>query len=253
GYAYAVEISDSIIYVADQGIGLKTYTLGDTLNPTLRNTHLLSGDCMDIAIKNDYLYMACGASGMVVFGLADPLAPDSVKTYDTPGFLNQITLVDTFAYLADETGGMLAYSISSPGDPYLIGRFNSPGTARGTAPYGDFVILADGDSVFVTANWFPNAVEESGISLPQGLELTGCYPNPFNSTTQIEFELASPTIITLDIYDICGRKIVNIVKGEFTAGKHSASWDASGMTSGVYFIRLNNGSKTTTKTITYLK
>jgi hypothetical protein len=121
------------------------------------------------------------------------------------------------------------------------------------AAYGYYAILADGDSVFVTAPQYPNSIVDNQTFLPNNLKLSGCYPNPFNSSTNIEFELAVESNISLDIFDICGRKIANVAKGQYSAGKYSVLWDASTRVSGVYFIRLDNGIKATTKTATYLK
>jgi hypothetical protein len=254
GYAYAVEVfSDSVIYIADQGVGLQTYTLGDTLNPTQRNSRLLVGDCMDVAIKDSFLYVACGTSGMVVFGLTNPLSPDSIKTYDTPGYLNQIIFADTFAFLSDEASGIYAYSVSSPGNPVLVGEWNTPGAARGMAWLYPFALVADVDTLFVVAPWFPNAIDDNDVSLPENIKLNGCYPNPFNPSAKIDFELANQSNVALDIFDICGRKVANIAKGVYGPGKYTVSWDATGFPSGVYFVRLNDGSKTIVKTATYLK
>jgi hypothetical protein len=85
------------------------------------------------------------------------------------------------------------------------------------------------------------------------MKLTGCYPNPFNSSTRIDFELSSQSNISLDIYDICGRRVTNLAKGDYGPGKYAVYWDAAEFVSGVYFIRLADDASSVTKIATYLK
>jgi hypothetical protein len=63
------------------------------------------------------------------------------------------------------------------------------------------------------------------------------YPNPFNQTTNIVFELPEPENIALSIYDVSGREVGRIFRGLLSAGIHHCAYDASDLTSGIYFIR----------------
>jgi len=64
------------------------------------------------------------------------------------------------------------------------------------------------------------------------------YPNPFSSSTIIEYKLAYPGQVSLTIYDIGGRKIQTLVNEFQTAGKHTFNWDASQFSEGLYFSEL---------------
>jgi len=84
------------------------------------------------------------------------------------------------------------------------------------------------------------------------------HPNPFNPTTQIEFSVGKTGPVSLDIYDAAGRLVRHLVRGDQTAGSHSATWDGrdeSGhaSSSGVYFCRLRAGSVTQTRRLVLLK
>ena len=68
------------------------------------------------------------------------------------------------------------------------------------------------------------------------------YPNPFNPLTNISFSLSEPSEITLDVFNIKGQLIENLAHSRFEAGDHQISWNADNFASGIYFIRLNNGS-----------
>jgi hypothetical protein len=63
------------------------------------------------------------------------------------------------------------------------------------------------------------------------------HPNPFNPSTQFRFELPEPSNVTLVIYDILGRQVAELLKGEFEAGYHSITWNASSFASGIYLAR----------------
>ena len=70
------------------------------------------------------------------------------------------------------------------------------------------------------------------------LELTGCYPNPFNSSTQIEFSIRKHSRVELSIFDINGNVVAEIFNDNKNAGHHLAYWNADGFATGVYFVRL---------------
>ena len=61
------------------------------------------------------------------------------------------------------------------------------------------------------------------------------YPNPFNPLTRIAFDSPIEGRVTLTIYDMLGREVARLFDGEITAGSHSYSWDASNVSSGMYF------------------
>ena len=79
------------------------------------------------------------------------------------------------------------------------------------------------------------------------------YPNPFNPETNIKFGLPSNHNISLEIYDIKGRIIKELVNEEFSAGYHTVTWNAENISSGIYIIRMFAGHFTQTQKIILLK
>jgi len=75
-------------------------------------------------------------------------------------------------------------------------------------------------------------------SLPKKYRLYSNYPNPFNPTTIINYELPITNEVELSIYNLFGQKVVNLVSGKQAAGRYQVEWDASGYSSGVYYYRL---------------
>jgi len=73
------------------------------------------------------------------------------------------------------------------------------------------------------------------------------YPNPFNPNTKIEFRIAYSGLVTLKVYDILGREIIILVSEEKNAGAYEVEFDASGLSSGIYFYQLKAGGFMQTK------
>lgn len=76
------------------------------------------------------------------------------------------------------------------------------------------------------------------VSVPKKFEVSQNYPNPFNPMTNIDYQLPYDSKVTLIIFDMLGREIVKLIDQEFKAGYYSKSFDASNISSGIYFYRL---------------
>lgn len=74
--------------------------------------------------------------------------------------------------------------------------------------------------------------------LPAEFALLSNYPNPFNSTTIIRYTLARPSQVTIDIYDILGRRVQTLLNQYLPAGDHQVPWHVNDLTSGIYLYRI---------------
>ena len=74
--------------------------------------------------------------------------------------------------------------------------------------------------------------------LPGDFALSPAYPNPFNPTTTVSFALPVTSKVLLEVYDINGRNIDEIIKYNMDAGYHSVIWNADNNASGVYFVEM---------------
>jgi CubicO group peptidase (beta-lactamase class C family) len=89
--------------------------------------------------------------------------------------------------------------------------------------------------------------------VPKQIALSQIYPNPFNAQTTIHYSLPKQSLVTVDIFDILGRKIETLTEGLKSAGEHQAVWDAGDQSSGIYFYRIKAGDKVETKKMLLLK
>ncbi|NNE45200.1 MAG: T9SS type A sorting domain-containing protein, partial [Rhodothermales bacterium] len=98
------------------------------------------------------------------------------------------------------------------------------------------------------------ALGNESAETPGTFRLLGNYPNPFNPSTAIRYELATNAYITLKVHDALGREVARLVDGPMPPGSHTASWTTGDIVpSGVYFVRLSTGEQTQTRPVVLLR
>ncbi|HXG00003.1 MAG TPA: choice-of-anchor J domain-containing protein [Bacteroidota bacterium] len=107
------------------------------------------------------------------------------------------------------------------------------------------------DDVRIT-RYLSSAVPEAG-PLPQHYELSQNYPNPFNPSTSIRFKLKEAGHTTLTVYNVIGERVATVFDGGLTAGTYTVQFDASHLSSGVYYYRLSSGSFVAARAMIVLK
>ena len=113
------------------------------------------------------------------------------------------------------------------------------------------------DGIVNSEGWNVEGLEEdlelSALSTPADFSLLTAYPNPFNPTTNLKFELGNAANVTLAVFDIQGREVARLVSGFQSAGQHVVSFDAVNFASGVYFARLTGANINQTQKLMLLK
>jgi len=79
------------------------------------------------------------------------------------------------------------------------------------------------------------------------------YPNPFNPATKISWQTSTGAHQTIRIYDAIGNEILTLIDEYVPAGNHEVTFDATGLSTGIYFYRLKAGDKTQSKKMILLK
>ena len=88
---------------------------------------------------------------------------------------------------------------------------------------------------------------------PNEFVLDQNYPNPFNPSTIISFSVPQSSFVTLKVYDVLGNEVSTLVNETKEAGKYNISFDASGLSNGVYFYSINSDNFTSTKKMLLMK
>lgn len=148
--------------------------------------------------------------------------------------------------LAIPDNEMVIKNVSYNGQPYnnFISASRTLTLPAGTR--GEFAVSFEPASI-------TNIAVSNHNAAPVTYELFQNYPNPFNPATTISFNVSSLSFVTLKVYDILGREVKTLVDGYKTQGKYSFNFDASSLSSGVYFYQLKAGDYTSIKKMVLLK
>lgn len=129
------------------------------------------------------------------------------------------------------------------------GFVNSNANNRGDR-YELMVVYENGSVMMVEG--VATSIDEPGMT-PREFLLNQNYPNPFNPSTEIRFSLPQAEMVTLEVFDMIGRKVATLVNTEMSAGIHQATFDASNLSSGIYLYRLQAGSFVRTEKMMLIK
>ncbi len=89
--------------------------------------------------------------------------------------------------------------------------------------------------------------------LPESFSFNYVYPNPFNDRTVISYTLNKQSDISIKIYNITGKEVYNYRQNHVQPGNHVHHWDASGLSSGIYFIALESSGMKQVKKVVLMK
>ncbi|MBN2355735.1 T9SS type A sorting domain-containing protein, partial [candidate division KSB1 bacterium] len=137
------------------------------------------------------------------------------------------------------------YSIPQvPADAYDL-YASATGFEDAAAPASNPVTVGDGCNVYSADLTLPDVSTDAAATAatPAEFALGQNYPNPFNPSTEIQFTLAAPARVHLQVFNLLGEEVKTLRNASLPAGTHTVSWDGTDhrgarMGSGVYFYRL---------------
>lgn len=239
---------------------------------------------LSVKETSDGGYIVCGSTASYGSGQLDAFLVktdsngklDWQKTFGGAGYDEgrRVVINDTTGYvvMANTDGG-------NAGEfNYLIVWTDLNGNAIKTKTYGDVgedrsydMIPVGNNSLSIAAsNYNPNSDGDASLlmiyknDIPTSLDgsdnntlgnyyLAEAYPNPFNPTTTIKFQLPQNSFVTLKIYDILGNEIATLINAELPGGEYKVPFNASSLSSGIYLYQIKAGNFTQTKKLTLLK
>jgi hypothetical protein len=98
-----------------------------------------------------------------------------------------------------------------------------------------------------------SSVENAEVAIPKDFAISQNYPNPFNPSTKIDYQLPLDSKVVLDIYNIVGQKVVELVNQTQSAGYYTINFGASNLSSGIYVYRLSAVNQSTGKNFSMIK
>jgi chitinase len=147
--------------------------------------------------------------------------------------------------------------ITYPMSVFLYNVNGNPITAGHT-----FNTLNLGESASGGRTWYLDQIRLVGTlsSVEQHIDgaevvfaLAQNFPNPFNPSTKIQFDLPGPSMVTLRVINILGEEVATLVAGRLAGGRHEVEWHASGLASGLYVYELRMGNMVVTKKMLLLR
>ncbi len=162
----------------------------------------------------------------------------SNRCQDTPFIITHKNGKDTVRVNQVQNGSMWkligTYQFSSDtSQKVIISNAGTPGTST-TYVVADAIKLVSYDPA--------TPVDEEKNFIPTEFELYQNYPNPFNPTTNIQYAIANRQYVTIKIFDILGKEIATLVNGFKSTGKYEIIFDASKLSTGIYFYKLTSGN-----------
>ena len=138
-------------------------------------------------------------------------------------------------------------------NPKFAVEFAADFQGTSTIEFVDIILAdTDGNSIAVDIQSFD--ISNSSNLLPVKTELTDAYPNPFNPSATIKYDLANDSYVEIMVYDATGRLVDELVNKHQTAGyNYSVTWNASNQASGMYFAKMVVGDVVQTQKLVLLK
>ena len=194
-----------------------------------------------VTLANCVLAENCGGRVDDASG-ASLIQKDNTLTFEADGFIGgvQLTLSHGSDFTIDMTDRALFADYLTNGNETRL-LVISPETDELFSYTGEFEIV----EVIVA-----NSEKEVSVSLPlaASFSLSDAYPNPFNPTTSMTLTMPIAGDVSVEVYNLRGQVVATLASGYMDANTYTLTWDASNVSSGVYFVQADvNGFSTTQK------
>ncbi len=176
--------------------------------------------------------------------------------YVQSGTANQLNSVSTYnSSLGYAVGSKEAWKSTDAGNTwaniYDSNIFDGTLYSSAIDPNGNAWFGGASSGIFTNRTWV--GVEGEKATEINNFELKQNYPNPFNPSTIICYTLSNSSMVRLDVFDLLGRKISNLVNSVQPAGNYNIKFDADKLSGGVYFYTLNANGKVNSKKMILIK
>jgi hypothetical protein len=269
GNTREITSKDSIAFVATSSgfgspnPGLNIYDCRSPANPQLRSTTL--GHARGVSVSGNLAYVHRGDSTFVVdiTDLTSPVIVGRVR-HPPPGG-SGYDWESRFSHNRLFWSQVIKWGVVDVSNPY------QPSILFETEWGGGGGIDVVGDTIYVTTDvsgvaiyrhkFGSTSVGHEPLTIPHEVRLFPNYPNPFNPSTKIRFEVPGSgtsassvePFVLLKVYNLLGQEVATLVSEELSPGSYTTVFDGSGLPSGVYFYRLTSSGRTVTQRMMILR
>jgi hypothetical protein len=213
--------------------------ISDPYHPEIAEVFDVGRSMWSLSLDDDLLALGTISFGVQLYGIGDIHNP--VHLYGSQISLGSgwNVVLDGNRLIADGHGGIQILDIQDPEQPVETGWYSLPGLYNANPSHsGDYVYANNSRrfAIFDVSQTVDVPEKKPGL-IPDSYELS-VYPNPFNPTTTIQFDLRQQGDVTLIVYDIQGREVERLISATLPAGRHSIEWSCDGCASGLYLVDL---------------
>lgn len=211
-------------------VGAATIRLNISPNPSTSLTILPDNPVQN---ANPNISNANGYQAIKTLAASPTIMSFNILTFNTSGFYR----FNPGTY----TLGKIRFTVTPPFVTDSIKfRVNPPFTTALTTVNDSTVTLVYPTNFQVT-NPTITEIGNNTSELPTEFKLYENYPNPFNPTTSIKYDIAKNSFVKLTVYNITGKEVSRLVNDNLQAGRYEANWNGSNFSSGIYFAKIEAG------------
>jgi len=226
------------------------FNIGDPHHPEFQSSYEVNSYINDFYVNKDKAYLCIDESGLLCLGISDPTHPEVIQM--TPGDYDRCLAQADFLFT---TPPIKVFYIADPANPILLKEFRIDDyfdEEIDLAIYNNLIFASEPNlGLFV----FENKYLDQKKTQPT---ISKSFPNPFNSVITIRYRLPKDNHVQIDIFDIQGHHIKNLVKIFQQKGEYDIQWDAKNsldqpVASGVYLYRIIAGDIIETQKILLIR
>ncbi|MFC1565181.1 FlgD immunoglobulin-like domain containing protein, partial [candidate division KSB1 bacterium] len=257
-YPFAISVSGEYAFISCGGSGgyLKIINIEDPYNPVEVSDHPLInwGDCL--WVYNGYAYVGCPRS-LEIIDVRDPAAPVDAAYITT--YTLDVRVMGDYAYALGKKS-LNVFNVSDPTNPVEEGFFNAGlYDGRKVEITGEHIYVVDRFSglYILKDEYNPHYVPPDDRIAKTGI-LHPNFPNPFNPSTTIRYELLEASHVRMNIYNVMGQHIKTLFSGYKPEGEYTVKWDGTNdsgqkVSAGMYIYRLTAGNSSICKKMVLIK
>lgn len=181
-------------------------------------------------------------------------------SWDSVGFITQNNnFIHSSRFVNDSIGyaggGNQVFKTTTGGRSWVLQNIIGTGFLPSIYCYNDSVVWIVGNPghIWYTSTGGQTSINQLSQIIPENFQLSQNYPNPFNPSTSIRFSIKSKGIYNLEVYNSLGKLVENLFSKELQAGEYEYGFNASNLTSGIYFYKLYSERFSQTKKMILMK
>ncbi|HEY6625864.1 MAG TPA: choice-of-anchor B family protein [Ignavibacteriaceae bacterium] len=178
--------------------------------------------------------------------------------------IHNIFILGNYAHISYYKEGYVVLDISDPTNPIFAGQYDTyPSSGGGTydgawgvdpyLPSGNSIVSDMSTGLYICRFEPPVTSVEDNQNGPLEFSIAQNFPNPFNPSTRIKFSVNKTDFVKLEVYNLLGEKVAQLVNEIKPAGEYEIDFNATGFQSGIYLARLTSGNRSNAIKMSLLK